>query len=388
MIALFLGLMLFILCLVLYWRLPLVLKKIFITTISFTALFYINELFAFYSLAVCVATGYLVRSKKIYQVPPIMGWMILIVTIGFWKYVALGFDLYFSLSFSSEMASAFAVTYMGLRLSGLFFDARRGQIRSCDYSDILFYMFFGPALPAGPLIKYNDLVNQKLDGLNPINEISQGLFRITFGLFKKLVLLDFILRSEFGPMIDMVGGTGPLDDVESIDIVIFYFLCFIIAYIDISAYTDLAIGIARVFGFSLPEDLRFPLFKRNISLFWQSWHITVVRWCRDNVFFPTFSATNNFYVSTFVVFVFMGLWHSVDLKWMAWGVYEAVGMTLFYWMQKKKVFTCGIGLLNRLSFGWFSYLATFVFSMFAFSWMAPTDIDRSVALWVRLLGFG
>jgi alginate O-acetyltransferase complex protein AlgI len=388
MINLFLCLIFLIFSLIFYWRSSLKFKKFFITALSFSALLFVSGVFALYSLAVGLAISLLVRSKKIDLIPPVMGWVILLLTIGFWKYVLLGFDSYFSLSFSSEIASAFAVTYMGLRLSGLFFDARRGQIRSCVYSDVLFYIFFGPALPAGPLIKYNELVNQKLDGLNPIKEISQGFFRITFGLFKKLVLLDFILRSEFGPMIDMIGGTSSLDDVAPIDIVLFYFLCFIIAYIDISAYTDLAIGIARVFGFYLPEDLRFPLFKRNISLFWQSWHITVVRWCRDNVFFPIFSATNNLYVSTVVVFLFMGLWHSVDLRWVAWGVYEAVGMILFYLMQKKKVFTDGINLLNRLSFGWFSYLATFVFSMFAFSWMAPSDIDRSVALWARLLGFG
>ena len=115
---------------------------------------------------------------------------------------------------------------------------------------------------------------------------------------------------------------------------------FVRAYFDLSAYTDLAIGFSRLFGFRIMENFHFPFWQKNLSDFWRSWHISLSTWCRNNVYFPVFGLTRKTWLGLYASMLTMGLWHYVDLNWLAWGLYHGTGLVIVArwerWKKKRK----------------------------------------------------
>jgi alginate O-acetyltransferase complex protein AlgI len=113
-------------------------------------------------------------------------------------------------------------------------------------------------------------------------------------------------------------------------------LMFLTLYFDFAGYSDMAIGTSRLFGLRVIENFDWPLFKRNISEFWRSWHLSLTNWCRDYIYFPVFGLTRNPILAILACMVAVGYWHGAHPKWLLWGAWHGAGLALWQVWQLRK----------------------------------------------------
>lgn len=268
------------------------------------------------------------------------------------------------------------ISYFALRLVAYAFDQLRGRIHECSVWKLFAFFSFFPLIPAGPLETYNGFYGKR--SLDFDGELfSRSLRRIVTGFFKKIVILGLILGPVFEPYDSaFLGGELDLGAMHPLAPWGFAIAAFLRAYIDISAYTDIAIGISGLFGFRIIEDLDNPVFKPNLAAFWQSWHISVMNWCRDNVYFPIYGQTRIVALGTFASLTVMGLWHYVSWNWFFWGMYQASGLVMLHYWNRYKFSNRRLRtILKHKVFRPWGYVATFLFASLAFTIMAPYEFE-------------
>lgn len=202
-------------------------------------------------------------------------------------------------------------------------DIYRGKqkpVRSfVDYS--VFVSFF-PLLVAGPIERATHLLPQvrKPRTFNYTQGV-QGLRLILWGLFKKMVIANTL-----SPIVDDIFSHYTVYPGSTLVLGAIYFSFQI--YCDFSGYSDIAIGVAKLFGFELLSNFRFPYFSRDLAEFWRRWHISLSSWFRDYLYIPLggsregkFKAVRN----TFVIFLISGFWHGANWTFIAWGGIHALG---------------------------------------------------------------
>lgn len=196
-----------------------------------------------------------------------------------------------------------------------------------NFFDYALYILLFPQLIAGPIVRYNEVVEQldpdkRLQGPSPLLE---GMHRFLLGLAKKMLLANTI-----GLIVDEIFGL-PMDAQNTLTawlgIVAYSFQI----YYDFSAYSDMAIGLARMMGFRFPENFHFPYVSQNITEFWRRWHITLGNWMRDYLYIPlggnrgTLTRT---YANLAAVFLISGLWHGAAWTFVIWGAFHGLFLIL------------------------------------------------------------
>lgn len=178
------------------------------------------------------------------------------------------------------------------------------------------YVTFFPQLVAGPIERSTNLIPQfRLVHHFNYERTVEGLKLIMWGFFKKLVIAD---RVAF--YVDQVYNNPGMHSGAPI-ILATYFFAFQI-FCDFSAYTDIAIGSARIMGYNLMENFRRPYFSKSISEFWKRWHISLSSWFRDYLYIPLGGnrvAKSRWYFNLFFVFLVSGLWHGAAWTFVIWG---------------------------------------------------------------------
>ncbi len=200
---------------------------------------------------------------------------------------------------------------------------------------VALYISFFPQLVAGPIIRANDFLG-KLEGkikLKPEN-IKLGTVKILAGLVKKVVVADNI--SNF---VDFVfSGPGFYPSV----IIWAATIAFAIQiYCDFSGYTDIAIGIALIFGIEIPANFKWPYFAESIIGFWRRWHISLSSWLRDYLYIPlggNRKGTYNKCRNIIIIMLLGGLWHGAGWNYMLWGLWHGVLLTLNHLLRLANPF--------------------------------------------------
>jgi len=160
------------------------------------------------------------------------------------------------------------------------------------------------------------------------------VMKIAYGMIKIFVLAKFVQADIYG-IGDPTQG-NQLDTMSSAHVWAFVILSYLYAYLDFSAYTDIAIGASRLYGFKIMENFRFPIIARNISDFWNRWHMTLARWCQSYVYMPVIAYTRNPYAAVYATFLVMGLWHGATAPWIMWGLYHATGVAVFTTLSRYR----------------------------------------------------
>ncbi len=189
------------------------------------------------------------------------------------------------------------------------------------FIDFAAFVSFFPQLVAGPIERASQLLPQfsKKRSFDPI-AATDGLRQILWGLFKKMVIADnaAILVSEVFAQPEAMNASA-----LALGIIFFAFQI----YGDFSGYSDIAIGTARLLGFSLMQNFAFPYFSRDIAEFWRRWHISLSTWFRDYLYIPLGgSRGTKFQVirNTFVIFLVSGFWHGANWTFVMWGFLHAL----------------------------------------------------------------
>lgn len=201
-------------------------------------------------------------------------------------------------------------------------DVATGERPFAHCSEFLLFKGFWPQLIAGPIIRPGEIRTQiEVPRVLSYEDISTGLTRIGVGVFKKVVLAD-----NLAPTVDLVFGA--CQQARLVDALVGLAGFGLQIYFDFSAYSDIAIGSARLFGFRFPENFDWPYLASNPRAFWEHWHMTLSRWIRDYVFTPlAFALRGRRGYLPAVVLISMaicGLWHGAAWTFVLWGVWHGV----------------------------------------------------------------
>lgn len=184
---------------------------------------------------------------------------------------------------------------------------------------------FFPHLIAGPIVRYKDIAKELEERKFERIKLVYGIKRFIIGLFKKAVIGDTLNRAALGIL-----ELNP--DEISMGTAWLGMLVFALQiYYDFSGYSDMAIGLAAMFGFTFPENFRHPYTRKSFSDFWRYWHITLSNWFRDYLYIPLGGNKGSVLRKTatlFVTFLLMGIWHGATPVFVLLGVYIAVVVTL------------------------------------------------------------
>ncbi len=200
-----------------------------------------------------------------------------------------------------------------------------------DFSKFLLYVSLFPQLIAGPIVRYSTIAAEIDSRRTTLEDLSCGLTRFIIGLSKKVILADQLFR-----IVDDFLGGNP----ESLSVVGTWYGVIIYSlyiYFDFSGYSDMAIGLGRIFGFHFDENFRHPFLCKDITEFWQRWHISLGSFFRDYLLpLPIFGIRNK-YLSLFAVWLCTGIWHGASWNYVIWGLYYGAFIMLEAKLGKKKM---------------------------------------------------
>lgn len=242
------------------------------------------------------------------------------------------------------------------------------------------YVSFFPQLVAGPIERAGHLLEQlKRNQDLKINHFTEGLARALFGLFKKVVIAD-----RLALFVNQVYNDPTTYD-GSILIIATVFFAFQI-YCDFSGYSDIAIGVAKMFGVDLMENFRNPYLANNIRAFWSRWHISLSTWFRDYLYIPLGGNKNGFYKNILIVFILSGLWHGANWTFIVWGglhggyLLLTVGiLKIFPYLTKKEYSIPGkILTFGLVTFSWIFFRANSIQD----AWFIVSNLGNIQTLYV------
>ena len=198
---------------------------------------------------------------------------------------------------------------------------RRNLEPTKDFVLFASFVSFFPQLVAGPIERATNLIPQfERDRHFDYHQATDGLKQILWGLFKKVVIAD-----NCGPYVDYIFEN--YDTLDSSTLVIGAVLFAFQIYGDFSGYSDIAIGTAKLFGFQLMTNFKYPYFSRDIAEFWRRWHISLSTWFRDYIYIPLGGSrveTSKQIKNVFIIFLVSGFWHGANWTFIVWGAINAV----------------------------------------------------------------
>ncbi len=200
----------------------------------------------------------------------------------------------------------------------------RSMVNKSYFSTLLYISFF-PQLIAGPIVKYHDINLQIENRKQTIDGVSSGIRRFVIGLSKKLLIADvtaLVVDSIFAL------GTNEMSGLCAWLGAIMYVLQI---YFDFSGYSDMAIGIGKMFGFDFKENFNYPYISLGIKDFWRRWHISLSTWFKEYLYIPLGGNRKGkvrTYINLFIVFLATGLWHGANFTFVVWGIYNGILIVL------------------------------------------------------------
>ena len=205
-------------------------------------------------------------------------------------------------------------------------DVYRREVRARrNPVDFALYLAFFPQLVAGPIVRYHDISDQLDRRRESLDLAASGTERFVAGLGKKM-----LLANPAGEAADHIFGLAP-DDLAP-GVAWFGLACYTLQiYLDFSAYSDMAIGLARLFGFNFLENFDYPYCSRSIQEFWRRWHISLSNWLRDYLFIPLGGSRTTpwrVYLNLMIVFFLCGLWHGASWNFVVWGAVHGLFLIL------------------------------------------------------------
>ena len=235
--------------------------------------------------------------------------------------------------------------------------------------DFALYVSFFPKLVSGPIVSYHDFAGQLGDRKINLNKIGAGVRQFLIGLAKKVLVAD-VLGVTFNAVTAL-----PLDGVSVVSAWLGTLSYTLMLYFDFSGYSDMAIGIAQMCGFTFSKNFDYPYMAAGISDFWRRWHISLGAWFRDYVYFPLGGSrvsTGKIIRNLLVVWLLTGIWHGANWTFLVWGLYHGALQLLEKFPLKKlqEKLPCGVKIpvtFLVVLIGWVFFFAPDL--DFAFTWL-------------------
>lgn len=238
------------------------------------------------------------------------------------------------------------------------------------------YISLFPQLIAGPIVRYHDISDQLTERTHSVDKAAEGVRRFITGLGKKMLIANALAVPAdkiFGiPATELTTQTAWLGA-----------LCYTFQiYFDFSGYSDMAVGLALLFGFRLPENFNYPYIATSMRDFWQRWHISLSNWFRDYLYIPMGGnrlAAPRVCLNLMIVFLLCGLWHGASWQFVAWGAYHGA------FLGAERAFA---GRLVALM--WLPFRHLYVLFAVVCSWVLfrAESFPHAMAFYKAMFGFG
>jgi len=247
--------------------------------------------------------------------------------LGFFKYFNFGID-----SFNTIMPEAWrlkdvmqvtlplGISFYTFQSMSYTIDVYRGHVKATrNLIDFSAYVTLYPQLVAGPIVRYSTIADQLVHRDITLESFSSGVQRFILGLAKKVLIANTVARTaDWALSLSENELTTPLAWIGIV--------CYSLQiYYDFSGYSDMAIGLGRMFGFNFLENFDYPYISRSIQEFWRRWHISLSTWFRDYLYIPLGGNRKgpvHTYANLLAVFFLCGLWHGASWTFVAWGLYH------------------------------------------------------------------
>lgn len=221
-----------------------------------------------------------------------------------------------------QIALPVGISFFTFQAISYVLDVKRGDAEAAaSYADVLLYISLFPQLIAGPIVRYSDVAAEIKQRTVTTEDIAAGLRRFCFGMGKKVLIantLAYTADKVFA--LDSAAINAPIAWLGAV--------CYLMQiYFDFSGYSDMAIGLGRIFGFHFLENFNYPYISRSVTEFWRRWHISLSSWFRDYVYIPLGGnrvKTSRWILNILIVWALTGFWHGAQWNFILWGLYYAV----------------------------------------------------------------
>jgi len=274
---------------------------------------------------------------------------------------------------NSGISLPIGISFFTMQTISYTIDAYRGRVKvQKSFLNFLLFVSMFPQLVAGPIVRYEVIEDQLEDRSTTLEDIYRGIMRFVPGLAKKTLIANYAgsLAASFLDG-DLLSQSAPN--------VWFGLLCFTFQiYFDFSGYSDMAIGLGRMFGFKFPENFNYPYISQSITDFWRRWHMTLGTFFRDYVYIPLGGNRRLQYRNILIVWMLTGLWHGASWNFVFWGLYFAVILI----MEKRFLLRALEKVPKAVRTAYSFFLVMFGFNFFYFA-----DYKRNIEALQVMFGF-
>jgi len=308
----------------------------------------------------------------------------------FFKYFNLLADMINQLSTTGSSIAAISlilpvgISFYTFQTMSYSLDIKRGLLKPIkSFPRFALFVSFFPQLVAGPIVRARDFLPQ-LNG-KPIyssRAIQIGFFLILTGLFKKIVISDFIAVNFVNRVFGQPELYTPLENLMAV------YGFGLQIFSDFSGYSDIAIGSAALIGFKLPLNFNSPYKAHNLQDFWHRWHISLSTWLRDYLYIPLGGSKKGkirTYINLLLTMLLGGLWHGAAYRFIIWGALHGFGLSIVRFLQRFRYKRKPLHKQTKLGylFGWF---LTFNFVSFAWIFFRAENLDAALKMIGRISG--
>ena len=237
------------------------------------------------------------------------------------------------------------------------------------------YVTMFPQLIAGPIVRYQTIAKELTERKEHVDDITEGLRRFIIGLGKKI-----IIANQMAIIADTVYITIPLHDLNTMFAWIGTIAFALQIYYDFSGYSDMAIGLGKMFGFHFVENFNYPYIATSITDFWRRWHISLSSWFRDYVYIPlggSRCSKARWMLNIMIVWSLTGLWHGASYNFILWGLYYGVLL-----MMEKLFFKKYLDKLRGIN-----YIITMLIVLVGWVFFNSSSVDQIIYMIRNLFGF-
>ena len=264
---------------------------------------------------------------------------------------------------------------------------KNGKVQK-NIMNVGLYLSFFPQLIAGPIVRYETISEQIENRKETIQGFSKGVYRFLIGLFKKV-----LISNQMAMIADVAFDNGPTSIMFAWLGAIAYMIQI---YFDFSGYSDMAIGLGKMFGFEFNENFNYPYIAKSVTDFWRRWHISLSTWFRDYVYIPlggSKCSKNRAFFNMFIVWLLTGIWHGASWNFIIWGLFYFIVLFMeksilkdrikevdnFHWLWRAllRIYTITVVLFGWIIFrsSTLSDIGLYVKSMFGLTNLPFTDIN-------------
>ena len=244
----------------------------------------------------------------------ILSLLFVVLTLSYYKYITFILELFQSGTGILSIVIPLGLSFIMFEAISYLVDIYKGDTKSGSLIDVFLFFTFFPKIASGPIVLWKDFSSQIYNRKVSVDLFFSGMNRVMIGFAKKSIIAD-----SLGTVVQSINENTQLG-IDSPTAFLGALCYFLQIYYDFSGYSDIAIGISRIFGFDFKENFNYPYTSTSIGEFWRRWHISLGTWFREYIYIPLGGNRKHVYINLFVVFLITGIWHGSTFNFVIWGV--------------------------------------------------------------------